>query len=299
MITINLFATDQFQNTPKLINWHGFAIKKQDGRLFLHDFLNYETRNQSTLKIITESIEEYRIHDFDWIIIHTGDRRPDTEESDIVVDLEGRKYFYFSYSTDKKNHLFTIPDFVFDHWRQTGLDDYEDTRNWLKRDDHSLPKTNMLGWRGANTNSSRNQLIAFNDKVNFDCEFIVWDRTNPERLIAKNFLSFTEQVESWRYFIDMEGVGYSGRLKLLLASPRLVFIQERTHEEFFFPLLKPWIHYVPLNNDLSNLMENLSIIKNNSELEEEIIFNQRIFSQFYLTRDFAKFQIAKSFALLK
>ena len=275
--------------SPELLDWEGFAITKNSAGLFFRNYSGYETRNESTLKIICQAVQQYGVKNFKWVLISTGDIEAGSE----ITDLSGHKFKCFSYSTQRNNHHLTIPDFVFDHWEQTGLDDYESTRNWLKRLDHFSPETNCLGWRGANTNPTRSALTLRNDKINYDCEFVTWDRSSPDRLTAENFLSFPDQVKKWRFFIDMEGRGYSGRLKLLLASPRLVFIQERVHEEFFFPNLIAWVHYIPVQNNLSNLEENLDIVRSNPSLEKEIIANQRNFSQLYLTRDFALYKMAQ------
>jgi hypothetical protein len=245
------------------------------------------------LKLLYESIHEFGVSDFQWILFNTGDKEVESLSNGTIADLDGNPFHCFSYSTCSSKYSFTIPDFVFDHWKQTGLEDYETTRNWLKRHDIKSPETDLLGWRGADTNTSRSKLVSLDDKINFDCEFIIWDRTNPNKLTAKNFIGFQEQIEKWRFLIDMEGVGYSGRLKLLLSSPRVVFVQSRIHEEFFFPMLKPWVHYVPVKNDLSDLMDNLLKVKGNLGIEERIIFNQRQFSQKYLTKDYAKYHIAK------
>jgi hypothetical protein len=75
--------------------------------------------------------------------------------------------------------------------------------------------------------------VQFDDKTDFDCELIDWDRSDPNNLKAKNFVSFHDQIARWRYLIDIEGTGYSGRFKLLLSAPRLVFLQERPHKEDF------------------------------------------------------------------
>lgn len=145
-----------------------------------------------------------------------------------------------------------------------------------------------MGWRGANTHKNRRNLVALNDKLKFDCEFVTWDRTNPEKLTATNFLSFEEQVSNWRFLIDIEGNGYSGRLKLLLNCPRVVFIQERKYKEDFQESLVPWRHFVPVKNDFSDLEENLSRLLKSSNLERSIIDEANIFASNFLTRESAE-----------
>jgi hypothetical protein len=219
------------------------------------------------------------------VLVNTGDFEGVSGaaiEHGRVVDALGRHFPVLSYSTPGGRHDTTIPDFVFDHWQQTGLQDYEATRNVLKRFDNPPPATDCLGWRGANTNPTRERLVRLDDKQRFDCEFIVWNRDDPAKLSATNFLSLEQQVANWRYLIDMEGRGYSGRLKLLLCAPRVVFVQHRVHEEFFFPWLRAWVHYVPLRNDLADLEDALARVQYEPELERSIIRNARGFSQLFL-----------------
>jgi hypothetical protein len=252
----------------------GFAIKKQNDKLLVRDFGGYATRNQSTLSLIGKAVKHFNVKDFGWILINTSDREAQIYYNGLTV---------FAYSTQTSRFTHTCPDFVYDHWSQTGLIDYEETRLQLSAMS-DRPSTDALGWRGALTSLSRNTLAKFDDKKDFDCEIIRWDRSDPNNLKAENFISFHEQIARWRYLIDVEGNGYSGRLKLLLSSPRLVFLQDRPHKEDFFQYLVPWSHYVPVKRDLSDLRENLSAIKSDPKLETSIIESAREFSRTHLSQ---------------
>lgn len=255
----------------------GFAIKKSDD-LEVIDFGGYETRNQSTIKLIQEAVEKFKIPNFDWIFVNTGDRPVDAEDFDCKV---------LSYSTDVKRYDLCCPDFVFDHWSQTGLLDYELERLRLLSL-KATPASAKLGWRGAETHFSRSTLISKWGQSDFsDFELIVWDRSDPNHLKAKNFLSFDEQILKWRFLLDVEGVGYSGRLKLLLAANRCVFIQDRPYEEFFFFEMKPWVHYIPVKRDLSDLEEKWEFIISNPQVERDIIAEANQFSTKFLSRSAA------------
>lgn len=281
---------------PKFSDWEGFAVKKTDEIISFLNFRSYESRNESTMRMIQTSIQKYGVKNFDWIVINTGDTDQNTRVdplSENIIDENGNIFPLFSYCTSTKNFSKTLPDFVFDHWKQTGLIDYEITRIRLNRFDTRAPDSELLGWRGALTHPSRAYLVSLDDKIKFDCELINWDRSDPNNLTAINFMSFEEQIAKWRYLIDLRGVGYSGRLKILLSSKRVVFIQERKYEEFFFEFLKPWEHYIPVHEDLSDLTENLNFLKSNNELENKILRNTSVFSQLYLSRDYAIFKIAE------
>lgn len=278
-------------------DWQGFAIRKLNNELEFENYIDYETRNESTLKIIANSLKKHLVRDFDWILVNTSDRddfkwliRRKISSNKVIDDLD-QSYNFIStcHSVDFKTgcpHFPSAPDFVYDHWRQTGLADYEETCAAVKM--VGAPLTPMLGWRGAQTHESRKALVALDDKKNFDCEFIAWDRTNPEKLTAKNFLSFEEQVKKWRFLIDVEGNGYSGRLKLLLHCPRLIFIQDRKYKEDFCESLIPWRHYIPVKNDFSDLQKSIDLINRSPVLENFIISEANTFANQVLTRSAAE-----------
>lgn len=51
---------------------------------------------------------------------------------------------------------------------------------------------------------------------------------------------------------------HSHRFQTLLRTNSAVFKQESIYSEFFYPLLVPYIHYIPVKADLSDLIPTLS-----------------------------------------
>jgi Glycosyl transferase family 90 len=280
--------------------WQGFSIRKVNNQLEFNNYIDYETRNESVFKLIKSALEEYSISDFEWILINTSDRDDFswlTRRKNLAGKIKDDANNLYNYISTCHSKFFrsgfrflSAPDFVYDHWKQTGLDDYEDTCTAVRSVGPAA--TQMLGWRGAETHENRKKLVSLDDKVKFDCEFINWNRSNPEKLTAKNFLTFQEQVEKWRFLIDIEGNGYSGRLKLLLHCPRVIFIQERKYKEDFFESLIPWRHYVPVKNDFSDLKDNIEIILKSKYLENTIIAEANLFASNFLTRNAARMRWA-------
>jgi hypothetical protein len=253
-----------------------FVVKRSLQNLNFMDYGGYETRNESTQRLIRDAVSSYDVPDFDPILVHTGDRP--LQKAGISIPV-------LNYSSND-NLDCCCPDFVFDHWRQTGLEDYEETRIKLLAFE-GRPLQNKLGWRGADTHPSRRTLVSNFQSKRFDVQFVVWDRSDPDNLKAKNFMSFEQQISEWRFIIDVEGNGYSGRLKLLLASNRVLFLQDRPYKEFFFKDLEPWIHFVPVKRDLSDLEEKLDLVSRDEQLEKSIIRNAREFSTTRLSRSAA------------
>lgn len=56
-----------------------------------------------------------------------------------------------------------------------------------------------------------------------------------------------------RYLFNFRGVAASFRFKHLFLCGSLVFHVGNEWLEFFYPKLKPWVHYIPVKTDLSNV----------------------------------------------
>jgi len=60
-----------------------------------------------------------------------------------------------------------------------------------------------------------------------------------------------------RYLIDVEGVTMSKRLHWLLLAPGVVFRQVSMAEDWMARSLQPWVHYIPVREDLGDLIDRL------------------------------------------
>lgn len=71
----------------------------------------------------------------------------------------------------------------------------------------------------------------------------------------------------------MDGTVAAYRLPYLLAGDSLVFKQESKYYEHFYNELKPWVHYVPIKNDLSDLVKLIQTMINDEETAKKISIN--------------------------
>lgn len=260
-----------FQSVP----FNALAFRKVNGKLEFVSCRNYETRNESTARLISTADYLYGFKDFDWVMVNTDDR-------DHGDSFHGLKLFSYCTSSNSYNHV--VPDFLFDNWPQTQFYDYNESVNELGQNGDIPAETNLLGWRGAMTHPNRRHLLKFTDKSKYDIEEISWDRTNPDKLVCHNFVSMIDAPKKWRYLIDVEGNGWSARVKVFLFSKRVLFLQNRPYKEWWYEKLSPWAHYVPVNSDLSDLEYNLNLIRNDHVLEDEIRFNAFEFANKNLKR---------------
>ena len=63
------------------------------------------------------------------------------------------------------------------------------------------------------------------------------------------------------------------RLYWTLLSNSVVIKQNSNHMQWYYGCLKPWIHYVPVKNDLSNLEQIINLLEKNDALAHRIAIN--------------------------
>ncbi len=81
----------------------------------------------------------------------------------------------------------------------------------------------------------------------------------------------------YKYLIDVRGSGWTDRIKWLLAMQRPVFIIDRPYKEYYMNDLVPMKHYVPVKEDMSDLIEKYDYMERNPELYSEICKNATAF----------------------
>ena len=243
-------------------------LEKRHGELSFHRVNDYESRLKNTEIMIKEADDIAKFPDFSEICVSVDDKFSYTDDEPRMLSV----------ATRRGNYERAVPDFLFISWPETGVESFANEISHALN--ISKPKNKILGWRGAGTHPARNQLLEKTATLNgTDIEMIVWNRKNPSKLIAKNYKSFLDQLHQWRYFIDVEGRGYSARLKLYLAAQRLVFVQDRELHEFYWENLLPFKHYIPVRNDFSDLEEKLDYVRSDPKIELEICENLKEFRE--------------------
>ena len=252
-----------------------FIVSKTNGILKFHDLGGFQTRNPSTIWCIQSADKIYNWKDFNEIKIHT-------EDSESSSDC-------YTYSKCN-NYQRLVPDFNFHSWPQVGIDDYESFVKEIGDAGLTNFKINKVGWIGnSNTHRIRKMLLQIGNNHKqlfdfFDCGN--WSNINGSIRLKNNmYISTPDLVKNYSILIDIEGNGYSGRLKHLLWSHRPLLLVDRPHKEYFFRFLKEWEHYIPVKRDLSDLVIKTQWCLENYAKALQIAENAYNFSQMYLTRE--------------
>lgn len=236
-------------------------------------------------KLIREAVTIFNItKDFSFIL-NVDDRPASVGEPSVPL-------FHFSSFWDDCRDAF--PDFMYDGWPEIGIPDYEVERAALA--DLGEPLSNKIGWIGAVTCYDREVLLRYGHHNRSFCDFRenTWNRKDPSNLHlhTSSYMTMQDQARSWKYLFDIKGAGWSARLKLLLASNRIVFMTARTYREWFFPFLEPWVHFIPVSSDFADFEENYRKIEGDLGLQKSILQNQRVFAEQYCSRRAALCKIA-------
>lgn len=135
-------------------------------------------------------------------------------------------------------------------------------------------------FRGSRTSSERDTLILLSrehpDLV--DAQYTknqAW-KSDADTLHAPpaKEVSFNQHC-NYKYLFNFRGVAASFRFKHVLLCKSLVFHVGDEWLEFFYPSLKPWVHYIPVDpkSTMKTLKELIEFVREHDELAKEIAEN--------------------------
>ena len=131
-------------------------------------------------------------------------------------------------------------------------------------------------WRGSLfTDFSRRCLFELGKKYP---QYLLVEDSNR----GGKFIPMSEQAR-YKYLIDTRGNAWSSRLQTLIKLGRVIFVADRPYREWFFDRLKPEEHYVPVKEDMSDLIEKICYMEQHPEIYEKIVRNLNEFVEENLT----------------
>uniref|UniRef100_W5MHY0 Protein O-glucosyltransferase 1 n=1 Tax=Lepisosteus oculatus TaxID=7918 RepID=W5MHY0_LEPOC len=167
----------------------------------------------------------------------------------------------------------------------TGLGRWDLMRDELKRSAAQWPwkkKVPQGFFRGSRTSPERDPLILLSreapDLVNAEyTKNQAWksEKDTLGRPPAKE-IPLVDHCK-YKYLFNFRGVAASFRFKHLFLCGSLVFHVGEEWLEFFYPQLKPWVHYIPVKQDLSDVRELLQFVKENDDIAQEIAKRGQLF----------------------
>ena len=97
-------------------------------------------------------------------------------------------------------------------------------------------------------------------------------------------ISMSDQTKH-KYIINIDGNGVAYRFTRELGFKSVILKVQSTKQIWYFPLLKPYIHYVPIKEDLSDLADKIEWCKLNDSKCKLIADNAYEFYKKYINKD--------------
>jgi len=278
---IKLFKKKNKGTSDEIIDFEIFEGKVS----CIRNYYRYQTRSESTIKMIMDAFKTVSISFTGTFRVYTGD-----------FPKEYAQLPSFYYSCDSIDTIDqALPDFVFDAWPQAGIPDYRTVTEKIAQYGDLPFENSKLLWIG-NSKTHPNREVFFNIASEYSNLIDAFDTCVDQFIIEQKEVKYIslEDHTKYKYLIDLEGRGYSGRLKLLLFSKRVLFIQDRPWKEYYHFDLKPYVHYIPVKRDLSDLIEQINFVEaQGQEYYQQIARNAYLYAATHLTYDQAISRISK------
>jgi hypothetical protein len=177
-----------------------------------------------------------------------------------------------------------IPCFSFDHWKECKIEDYESVCESISKEGEQPYKYDTLLWIGQLSHSTRTLFVEkFHNHPKMKI-IPLRDHWGHDLKSNDPYISLPEHCQ-YKYLIDLQGNGYSARVKFLMHSKRPLFYQNRHLHEYWFWDLKQYVHYIPVKEDLSDFETVFDWAENNQEKVKEIAENAYEFAKNNLKRE--------------
>lgn len=248
------------------------VFRKKDGKFEFHTY-GGDNRPETFISQIKRADKDIALDDFDYIRLYTTDNNPGysmVESSPEPVfsqcQIDESSYCCKDFKMKQFHpNLIICPDFQFFSW--LGFD-YETYVQELRKSALDIPSIPKACWRGLARPAHSNRALLCKISNAFPGYIDAKDTgINKNR---QNYLSMLDMVSKYKYLIDTQAHGFSGRLKYLMNSNRLIFMQDRFYKTFIEEDLKPFEHYIPVKYDFSDLVEKIEWAESNPEESEAI-----------------------------
>ncbi|XP_038673680.1 protein O-glucosyltransferase 2 isoform X4 [Scyliorhinus canicula] len=100
--------------------------------------------------------------------------------------------------------------------------------------------------------------------VSFFDFFQVAIKTTPNETLKVRRKNFAHST-NYKYQINIDGTVAAYRMPYLLAGGGAILKQDSVYYEHFYNDLRPWQHYIPFKNDLSDLLDKIQWAKSHDE----------------------------------
>ena len=240
--------------------------------LFFKENFCFQSRGKSVISMVQKA--------FKYLNKQEKRRLKNFKDTFFLGDEAGAGYSFCS----ENYHDKIIPCFLFNKWPEVGINNYDELCDKMLLTSLTPYKIKKLFWIGnIHTNHQRKYFFESFKSYKDIIDVKHFNPMNSRDPLNDNFISLESHLD-YKYLIDIEGKGFSGRLKVLLFSGRPIFIQERKCNEYYFFDLQPFVHYIPIKSNFEDLLEKIDWAEDNQEKCKEIARNAQRFALTNLRR---------------
>lgn len=242
------------------------------------DYHGEDERFYAVQKLIRLSCQLYNNENLNDVNISTQDRGSDEYG-----------VYTFCYPAERPDlQPYSGPDWCFYWWRSAQIPNYIVLSKSLEKNGQSKAITNKAGWVGniysplpdVPEYGTRPLLKKIADNHPDLLEVLHVSPVDAQvNNKVKNYRTLEEQVRRYKYLIDIGGNGYSGRLKMIMWSGRPILLVQRRYVEYFYKDLIPYQHYIPIREDLNDLVKQIKWCRKNPMKATEIGNNCKEFAK--------------------
>ena len=280
------FIQDKFPHVKK-----SYYIFKKDGYLYFQDNGGSGVRNRFSMELFALADDQFGFPDFPATLVLTDSWNTLEKVTHIREQLAAPELPVLSFSADDSlGTSFLVPDAYFNGFHRRQTLNFDQHCRLLAEAGNRPWTSGGIGWCGGRSDypaipegAPRQILMKLAQAHPEAIEAGFFDGEGIEN--EPDFLRLPDQVLNfnYKYFLDLEAYGYLGELKYLLFSKRLCFWQERPWREWYHEALEPFVHYVPVKRDLSDLVEQHRWLERHPEDYDRIVRNASAFAARQLT----------------
>ena len=210
---------------------------------------------------------------------------PDFEFTFYMNDIPPPRAFTllptFSFSKLKRSNVIPFPFLKLDFSENLALPAKDTVYEQLRMKSELIKfqdRKDQLIWVGGIKNNDKRVSKTSARMLTEDMQ-----KESPDDIYVPNEnLSFIRQAK-YKYILSLAGRGFTWFLSYALLTGSLVFVQEINAEQWYQADLVPYIHYIPIKSDLSNLTKQIDWARKNPKEAEVIAMRAREFALKYLS----------------
>jgi hypothetical protein len=281
MIEINRYSSEDIL-TWKKTNIKSLYLKIEKNKTtFQVLFKEYSDRAKAVQNIIINATKKYSVNDVE-ILIN-------------LTDIPFNNPYFLSFSATTNCNINIIPNFSFDIWKDNGSKNFYEIKedilsNKISWDD----KIDKIFWSGINSHQIRKKMNEL--KINSRYEYnLIHSYDNPNF----KFIPLKDHG-NYKYLLDLEGMGYSGRFPYLALTGSCVIVLQNTDPDrdyrlYYDDKFIENIHYIKIryDSDMSvDEINNMILQKINESNCKEIAENCQKLAISYFSEDQVSLYIA-------